>query len=359
VPKFFGALFQKRTTSFAFTQNNSTKMKLWRKFPDQRPPLFLHAGLHKTGTSALQVALHGNAARLKAAGVLYAASGIPEGSSGHHNLAWELARDRRFRARFGTIDDTAREIAAHGGPAILSSEDFETLLDRPAAFNAIVDHPSLAGHRVVFVVYLREQAAYFRSLFLELTEHGLTADMQRLAETIREQGFFDFNEWRFHFDYDRIVAQLSKWRPGTLMLRSHHALTGGSTVTDFLALACPSAALPDHDSRRLLNAQQPLAVSLKLYFETRLAQPLNPAQQAAIVAACAPEKGTPDLSPGLQARLRGAFAAGNASLARTAGFALAGAIGGHGTELHRLPIEALFSFEMQNRLTALADGGWN
>jgi hypothetical protein len=322
---------------------------------DERPPLFLHAGLHKTGTSALQVALHSHAERLKTVGILYPVSGIPEELDGHHNLAWEMVRDRRFRTRFGTIDDTAREIAAHGGPAILSSEDFETLLDRPGAFNAIVEHPSLAGHRLVLVVYLREQSAYFRSLFLELTGHGLTQEMERLAETVRERGFFDLKEWRFHFDYDRIVTRLTTWRPGTLMLRSYHALSGGSTVTDFLALTCPGVVLPEDDSLRLVHVQRPVADALKLYFETRLVEPLNLAQQDAVIAACSPAKAMPDLSLALQGQLRSAFAASNTRLAQTTGLSLADATSHRGVQHDCLPLDELFSFEMQNRLTILAD----
>ncbi|HTI00739.1 MAG TPA: hypothetical protein VL752_07320 [Acidisoma sp.] len=337
-------------------------MRFWRRARpeqtsavDQRPPLYLHAGLHKTGTTALQMALHTHAARLKTAGFLYPTSGIPEGSDGHHNLAWEMARDRRFRAGVGTIDDAAREIAAHGGPAILSSEDFETMLDRPEEFDAIADHPLLAGHRLVLVVYLREQSAYFRSLFLELTVHGLTAEMATLAETVRERGCFDLHEWRFQFDYHRVATRLAAWRGGSLILRNHHALAGGSTVTDFLDLVRPGITLPEEDSVRFVHAERPLAEAVADFFMARLAAPLNEAQREAIAAACSSAgHAKPDLSLALQARLQSAFSSSNHKLAQSAGLSLTAAASRAGVQRNRLALDGLFTFEMQNRLTALA-----
>jgi hypothetical protein len=322
---------------------------------DQRPPLYLHAGLHKTGTTALQAALHSHAERLKQAGFLYPGSGIPEALDGHHNLAWELARDRRFRASLGTIDDAAREIADHGGAAILSAEDFETMLDRPEEFDAIGGHPLLAGHRLVLVVYLREQSAYFRSLFLELTHHGLTAEMTAVAETVRERGCFDLHEWRFQFDYHRIATRLAAWRGGSLVLRNHHALVGGSTVTDFLDLVSPGLTLPEVDGARLVHTERPLAEAVADFFADRLAAPLNEAQRAAITAACdGAGRAVPDLSLALQARLQSAFSASNQKLAQSAGLSLTAAASRAGVQRNRLVLDGLFSFEMQNRLTALA-----
>src|SRR5207248_9700162 len=99
--------------------------------PGQRRVL-LHVGLHKTGTTALQLFLSNSAEHLQAQGVVYPRSGRPpESTAGHHNIAWQLAGDRRFRSSAGTLDDVASEIASWPGDAILSSEDFESILGTP------------------------------------------------------------------------------------------------------------------------------------------------------------------------------------------------------------------------------------
>jgi hypothetical protein len=320
-----------------------------RKRDDSRPPLFLHAGLHKTGTTALQVALHHHAARLLAGGILYPESGIPAHSHGHHNLAWELTRDRRFRAHFGTTEDAVREIAAHGGPAILSSEDFETMLDRPTALDALAAHPDLAGHRVVLVIYLRDPCAYFRSLFLELTARGLAQEMQAAAETILANGFLDFKEWRFQFDYDRMFRRLRAWHTGTFLPRSYPGATG-STVSDFLSLACPGLAVPDDEAQERLHVTPPLSQILERYFTTRLDAPLNAAQRDILHSACAGDREAA-LSVELTMKLRSAFGASRAgkSIGLRSDEAIAPAAG----PPPEWSLDRLFSFEMQNWLTCV------
>jgi hypothetical protein len=323
------------------------------KLNDLRPALFIHAGLHKTGTTALQLALNNHTQQLKSAGILYPQSGIPKGLGGHHNLAWQITRDRRFRTQFGTIDDAASEIAAHGGPAILSSEDFETVLDQPRKLDPILSHPALKGHRLVLVVYLREQSAYFRSLFMELTVHGLTEEMARLADSVGEHGFFDLKEWRFQFDYYRLTKRLVEWHGGELRLRNYHTLVGGSTVADFLQIICSNPILPKDDHLRAVDTGQGLRETIEIFFERRLGLPLNAAQKETISNILSQGRGSmPTLSPELQARLQRAFSVSNERFRRTTGFSFTQPP--PATEQDNcLRIDELFSFEMQNRLAAL------
>jgi hypothetical protein len=320
---------------------------------DPRPSLFIHAGLHKTGTTALQLVLNRHSQRLKSAGILYPQSGIPEGLEGHHNLAWQITRDRRFRTHFGTINDAASEIATHGGPAVLSSEDFETILDQPERLDPILSHPALRGHRLVLVVYLREQSAYFRSLFMELTIHGLTEEMARLADTVREHGFFDLKEWRFQFDYHRLAKRLVEWHGGEIKLRSYHTLVGGSTVADFLQVICPNPILPKDDHLRTVRTDEELKETLEAFFERRLTLPLNAAQKETISNILSQGRGSaPTLSPELRARLQLAFSVSNERLRRATGLSVTQST--TDTEQNScLRLDELFSFEMQNRLTAV------
>jgi hypothetical protein len=63
--------------------------------------IYIHCGFHKTGSTAVQIALSQNAERLRTEGYLYAHTGLvgDRMRQGHHNIAWELAGDRRFDRR--------------------------------------------------------------------------------------------------------------------------------------------------------------------------------------------------------------------------------------------------------------------
>ena len=107
--------------------------------------MLLHTGLHKTGTTALQSFLSTAAEELSTRGLLYPMAGRPpDFPDGHHNIAWQLGGDRRFRSSAGTLDDVASEISAFPGDAILSSEDFEGVLGTPRRLSLIVNHPLLS-----------------------------------------------------------------------------------------------------------------------------------------------------------------------------------------------------------------------
>ena len=79
---------------------------------------------------------------------------------GHHNIAWQIMRDRRFMRTVGTIDDLASEVAHFDGDVILSSEDFELIIDCPDRFAPLRLHPALRDREFTFVVYVRNQVAY-------------------------------------------------------------------------------------------------------------------------------------------------------------------------------------------------------
>lgn len=100
--------------------------------------LFIHAGLHKTGTTALQCALALNPNWITDHEYRFPLSGRPYGA-GHHNIAWELSHDRRFRAEYGAISDLIAEIRHGDYNVILSSEDFTGALAHPCRFQEFVN----------------------------------------------------------------------------------------------------------------------------------------------------------------------------------------------------------------------------
>lgn len=312
----------------------------------RRPLLLLHAGLHKTGTTALQEALAAQQQALLGQGVLFVRAGRPVSAAGQHNLAWQLMRDRRYHSAWGTIDEAAREIAAHGGHAIISAEDFETFLDRPEIFAPLTRHPALAGHEIGLLVYLREPCAYLRSLYLELTQAGIAEEARLVIAQILAAGHFDLREWRFQFDYARLAAVLRRGFPGRVVLRDYQALIGGSSLSDFRHVT--GLRLDEFDDKRLNIARAP-GDALRDFYAARLALPLTEAQLAQIAAlAAALGEQAPGLSAASLARLAARFGPARRSLRRF-GVGRDWAVPKAETR-PGMTLEALFSFETQCRL---------
>ena len=152
-----------------------------------RRRVLLHAGLHKTGTTALQRFLASATDALRARGALYPMAG--RGSSdGHHNIAWQLAGDRRFRSSAGALDDLALEISSFSGDAILSSEDFEGILGTPSRFLPLLKHSLLKDHSFTIVLWVRDQASYLESLFFEMLHHRMAEEGDRFCRRILAHG---------------------------------------------------------------------------------------------------------------------------------------------------------------------------
>ncbi len=335
-------------------------MRGWRgllnaRAQDGRPKLFIHAGLHKTGTTALQEWLARNRAALAGQGILYPRAGCPGEAPGQHNLAWQLMRDRRFHSAYGTLEDLAAEIEAHSGDVLLSSEDFGTLLERPEMFDALALHPRLKTRRVVLVVYMREQLSCFRSLFVQLTRNGLAEEVPRLVEEIFETGKLRLKEWEFLFDYGRVAARLAGWRHGGFVLRNYHRLEGGGIVPDFLNFLRPGWQGPDAGAARV-NEERDLLEALLAFYGARLPLPLNEWQSAVLAAESAKLEGaSPGLSEPTRRRFAQRFRDGNRDLERVGGrrmrFPDALVCGDDNAALERL-----FSFEMQCRLMGSGTG---
>ncbi len=236
--------------------------------PGQRR-LLLHAGLHKTGTTALQHFLHRETAALLARGVLYPLAGRIHGSVDHHCIAWQMIGDRRYRREQGTLDALATEIAAFAGDAIVSSEGFTTLLGQPGGLLPLLTHPALADHTATVLLYLRDQASFAESLYFEMLKHGMAEEAGRMADSVITLGQVRFREWTFHFDYLSLYRRLAA-EPGlTVALRPYASLVGGSTVTDFLDFAGLLSGWPQRPESHA-NMRNSLGESAEMFCRHRL-----------------------------------------------------------------------------------------
>lgn len=133
-----------------------------RRTPDSRgtATLVLHVGPHKTGTTALQQALAGNAGRLARLGVLYPQAGRLGDS--HAGLA-EACRTGDAAALRALAEE-----AAGWRAVVLSSENFSMLDGRAlAALRAVFPRAEV---RVAYV--LRPLAVLWPAHWAELVKHG-------------------------------------------------------------------------------------------------------------------------------------------------------------------------------------------
>jgi hypothetical protein len=116
--------------------------------------IFVHLGVHKTGTTSIQAFMMKNKDALLSAGIFLPKSGCvdAENFQNNHNLAWEMLGIPNFNASLGTCEDLVEELkCAPTEVAVLSAEDLEFLtLEQIQEFAGRLGQRSLKA-----LVYLR------------------------------------------------------------------------------------------------------------------------------------------------------------------------------------------------------------
>ena len=144
---------------------------------------FLHVGTHKTATTSIQHFLDSHPQELARSGYLYPRVGRPEEArAGHHNIAWEISGDRRFRADYGDGEALIREIADTDHNIIISSEDFECSAHHAGKFGKFIVAIQKLGIRMSVIVYLRSQIDYAESLYCTLLQFGFDQPFSLFCE---------------------------------------------------------------------------------------------------------------------------------------------------------------------------------
>ena len=170
--------------------------------------LYLHVGTHKTGTTAIQALLTTQSEAWAQGGLFVPRSGRIHDLSGHHNVAWELNADARYRPAFGTLADLCEELkASPHAVAVISSEDFEYLYSDPRALRALKTAFEGCGYQVEVLMFLREQGAMIGSLYQELLKHGLDKGYGAFTCAMVKRGEFVMHgKWCYCLSYERLVA---------------------------------------------------------------------------------------------------------------------------------------------------------
>jgi len=202
--------------------------------------VFVHIGTHKTGSTSIQAFLRDNAARLAASGFFVPSAGVPACiGAGHHNVAWQLCGDPRYRQADGDLRDVLRQIERSRLPrAILSSEDFESLVARPRDLASFDRAFRAAGHSLRYVAFFRSPDDYALSLFRELRKHGYRGSFRAFICEIADSGrFASYGPWYFEFDHRRFARAWQAVCGRTLVARSYdEASRRSGVIPEFLRL---------------------------------------------------------------------------------------------------------------------------
>jgi hypothetical protein len=278
---------------------------------------FLHIGVHKTGTTSIQHLLNSNRAALQSKGYYYPSAGQPNDLPGHHNIAWQLWGDLRFRDDLGTVEDLISEIIERPEHIILSSEDFSCAMELATdAFSNFVTRLQSAGFHVTIIVYLRNYLDWMVSVYLTLVTFGWDVAWHETVATRWEPaarareirggmgGAPDQASLPRHFD--ELVQMARAIEMADVNVRSYEE-AGGSICADFLSIVGLTLADVGLQEEIRLNQKGSLRQYLLVFAQNRARRELREDEQAAITALVPAEETRIMLSPRERRRLSKTF----------------------------------------------------
>jgi sulfur relay (sulfurtransferase) DsrF/TusC family protein len=273
--------------------------------------LYIHCGVHKTGTTSLQAYCSEFADYLLTNNILYPKSSRQLGW-GQHNLALGLTRDRRFIRSCGDLQTIREEVGDFRGHILLSSEAFQFGFEEPECLLPLIDFARETNRDVVFICYIRNQHDFLLSLYPEILKHGYSLEFKEALKTVLSTGVIRSLEQNFQFDYDLVLQKLKQIKGTEVVLRNYEKLEGGSTVTDFFSFL--KLKIPNREALTLrMNPRACTESSLTLFYQKRVDRPLSEWENAVLVH-LGKLKGEVRLSPQTQASLARHFYASNQRL---------------------------------------------
>ncbi|HUA08791.1 MAG TPA: hypothetical protein VMA98_05900 [Candidatus Acidoferrales bacterium] len=159
--------------------------------------LYLHVGVHKTGTTSIQTLLAANAPALASVGIHVPYKGRPvtyfkTPYVTQHNVAWGLSEFVQYDAKDGGLEEMAEEIARIDAPAVVvSSEDFEFLHTKPELIAKLAGTFKRLGRDVRVIIYLRAQHDYALAIYNEHSKAGHGINPARYLEEISRTGVYE------------------------------------------------------------------------------------------------------------------------------------------------------------------------
>jgi hypothetical protein len=197
----------------------------------------LHIGTHKTGTTSLQLFFEENKAVLSGCGVHVPRAGRYQNLPGHHFIAWNMLAD----GRSPHFDELLQELT--GGDyrtVLLTSEDFSLLHARPDALQVMSDGLRSIGFRPIIAMYLRPQAVFAESMYVERIKHDYVRPLDRFIQSILTTGSYlpDGTIIHMEFQYSRLLEPFVRvFGKENVIVRPYQARAGaGHIFEDFLSI---------------------------------------------------------------------------------------------------------------------------
>ncbi len=277
--------------------------------------LYVHVGLHKTGTTSIQSFFQEHREHLRSYGLLYPLAGIVPIYSGHHNLAWELAGDRRFDSRHGTFSSLFSEIQAFDGDVLISSEDFEGVLRDPRRWAGLKEFAKRYGYALRLVVFFREQAAYLESVFLQNLVLGCGECFISDFEECLIHGEFRKRDWRFHFDYMKLINILKGFGFDQIIVRGYSS-DGTLDVINSMCEAVNLSPIVISGLKRSHKNRRRSVLEYLVRFHNNRFPMQRVVDRAKNLHAISEEMGSLSMVPPLLTQIRDRFISGNNILAQ-------------------------------------------
>ncbi len=214
--------------------------------------LTIHAGTHKTASTFLQHVLVLNQKLLAEHGIYTQPDAMMTGNHGTARMT--LLEDYRH------VEAHVREAVRQGRrAALLSSEDFETLIFDPRRARLVEDAARSAGATSVeWTFCLRDPGDYFASMMAQLTRLAFVDYRGALAAALRDGRLRVHRErrryplyWDFCFDYATHLAAFAKGVEGRITVHDfrHGDPFPGHGVLGSLGIAPTDLRLPGDASR--------------------------------------------------------------------------------------------------------------
>lgn len=165
----------------------------------------VHIGTHKTGTTSLQLFFEANRPAFQGSGVWVAQGGRYQRLPGNHQVAWELLSSNDS-PHFDELTTELRSLRER--TALITSEDFCLLYARPEALDHLRAGIEAAGFTPVIVVYLRAQAPYAESMYVERIKHDYVRPFRGYLDRILHDGLYvpDGSPIHIEFEFTRLLA---------------------------------------------------------------------------------------------------------------------------------------------------------
>lgn len=138
------------------------------------------------------------------AGLLFPKAGWFGVVPGQHAVAWELCSgDFSGPAFTAMIEEIGR---SPGHACIISAEDFSMLAARPDGLAALKQAFASIGYGVKILAYVRPQAAYAESMYVERVKHDHIKKIDEYVNEIVETGRYTGSTLPIDFRYTRLLA---------------------------------------------------------------------------------------------------------------------------------------------------------